>query len=226
VQALSALGVVLAIIAVVVLVTSGGSGGGTAYSPAVAQRFTAGCEVHAPASWSPSTVSGFCTAALSCVEQHISQGQLAVVGEAVADGGTDPYAAQVAACATSAVASTPGTGGLRTTLSSPQTGDDSAKELARTAETTVDTIGTDNNGSYVEVNGKPSVVSSYENTIPTAPGNDSAYLSAVTGTANSYSVTTTSTSGNTFTVNDLNGIITRTCTPPHGTHGGCFNGTW
>jgi hypothetical protein len=223
---LSAATAVLTVIAVVMVVTSGGSGAGTAYSPAVAQQFTAGCEAHSPASWSQSTASSYCAAALSCVQAHVSYAQLVAINQSVLAGRGDPDAAQLDLCAASALRSTPGTGGSGAAPSSAAIADENAKEVARTAEATMDVIGTDNGGSFLEANGEPSMVSSYEPTIPTAPGNGSPYLSAVTGSASSFSVTVTSTSGDRFTVNSSNGLITRTCTPPHGTHGACLNGTW
>jgi type IV pilus assembly protein PilA len=113
--------------------------------------------------------------------------------------------------------------------------DASAKELARTAETTAETIATDNNGSYVTITG-PTVLSGYEPTIPTAAGNGNAYLSAALGSATGYAVTTTSTTGDTFTITRASdGTVARSCTVPTGTTqsgaGGCENltgttGSW
>ena len=111
--------------------------------------------------------------------------------------------------------------------------DASAKELARTAETTAETISTDNNGSYASVNA--TTLNSYEPSIQTASGNNNAYISSAGGTSNSYSVVATSPSGNTFTINrGTNGIITRTCaatSSSQSTAGGCQltsgdSGTW
>jgi type IV pilus assembly protein PilA len=105
--------------------------------------------------------------------------------------------------------------------------DAAAKELAHTAQVAIETLATDNNGSYASANGSLSALSAYEATIQTSSGNNNAYLSAVTSTANTYTVTTTSTSGNTFSINrSASGGLTRTCTPTTGVNGGCVNGSW
>jgi len=94
--------------------------------------------------------------------------------------------------------------------------DASAKELARTAQTTAETIATDNNGSYatiVKATG-PEVLHAAESTIPIAEANGGAYISAAEGTGNSYSVTAKAgaASGNTFTITrNAEGEVTRTC---------------
>jgi type IV pilus assembly protein PilA len=106
--------------------------------------------------------------------------------------------------------------------------DSSAKELVRTAETTAETIATDNNGAYGEVTAAK--LHEYEPTIQTAAGSGNAWLSAASGTANTYTVTATSTSGHTFTITrGSGGEISRTCTGGTGSiaeKGGCPNGTW
>ena len=99
--------------------------------------------------------------------------------------------------------------------------DASAKELARTAQTTAETISTDNNGSYATVT--PTTLNAAEASIPIASGNN-AWLSAASGTATGYVVTTTAVpTGNTFTITNTGGIVARTCT---GTTGGCVGGNW
>jgi type IV pilus assembly protein PilA len=110
--------------------------------------------------------------------------------------------------------------------------DSSAKEVARTAQTTAETYATDHSGSY----GGLSVAEekAYEPTIQTAAGNNSAYLSVAQEKSGSgglgYEVTATSASGHTFTiVKEANGTVNRTCTPTAKTGsegGGCQNGTW
>jgi type IV pilus assembly protein PilA len=102
--------------------------------------------------------------------------------------------------------------------------DASAKELARTAETTAETYATDNSGNYTGLT--PTILNSYEPTIQTAAGNGNAYLSAASSaSASTYTVTATASNGtDTFTINRLaNGVITRTCT---GTGGCPAAGTW
>ena len=58
--------------------------------------------------------------------------------------------------------------------------DASAKELARTAQTTAETIATDHNGSYTTVS--PTTLNAAEASIPIVSGNN-AWLSAASGTA-------------------------------------------
>ena len=104
--------------------------------------------------------------------------------------------------------------------------DASAKELVRSAQTTMETIATDNNGSYASVT-KPEEVNAVEKTIPTAELNGAAYLSIATGTGTGYTVTATAgkASGNTFTIKSAEGVVTRTCTTAG--KGGCpSGGTW
>jgi type IV pilus assembly protein PilA len=113
--------------------------------------------------------------------------------------------------------------------------DASAKELARTAETTAETIATDNNGEYTKVT--TAELKNYEPSIQTAEGNGNAWISAAKGEANSYSVTATAAgSKHTFTITrEANGEIKRTCSatgakePTKATGaegGGCQSGTW
>jgi type IV pilus assembly protein PilA len=105
--------------------------------------------------------------------------------------------------------------------------DASAKELARTAQTTAETIATDNNGSYATISG-PASLSAIEKSIPTTEVNGAAYLSAATSTANSYTVTATAgaSSGDTFTISrNSEGEVTRSCTTAG--KGGCSaSGSW
>ncbi len=93
--------------------------------------------------------------------------------------------------------------------------DASAKELARTAQTTAETIATDNNGSYASITA-PSVLNGIEKSIPTSEVNGAAYLSAATGTATTWTVTakaSAASGGDTFTISrNANGEIERTCT--------------
>lgn len=105
--------------------------------------------------------------------------------------------------------------------------DASAKELARTAQTTAETIATDNNGSYASITG-PGSLNAVEKSIPTAEVNGAAYLSAATGTGNTWTVTATAgaSSGDTFTISrNAEGEVTRTCTVAG--KGGCNSkGEW
>lgn len=91
--------------------------------------------------------------------------------------------------------------------------DAQAKELARTAETTAETIATDNNGEYAKVTAAE--LNKYEPTIPILKSSGGAYLSATTSAKSEYSVTATSTNGDEFKIaKAANGEITRSCTSP------------
>jgi type IV pilus assembly protein PilA len=105
--------------------------------------------------------------------------------------------------------------------------DASAKELARTSQTAAETLATDNQGSYSTVS--PTTLNGIEPTIPIASSSTNAYLSAAApnGGGNGYSVTTTSVSGNTFTITNNAGVVSRSCTVAAGASaGGCVNSTW
>jgi type IV pilus assembly protein PilA len=109
--------------------------------------------------------------------------------------------------------------------------DSSAKELARTAQTTSETYSTDHNGSYEGIT--TAVLKEYEPSIQTAAGNNNAYLSGAKAieTGSGFEVTATSaTAGHTFTiVKKANGTVERTCTPAGKTGsegGGCQNSSW
>ncbi|MEA2370377.1 MAG: type pilus assembly protein PilA [Solirubrobacteraceae bacterium] len=108
--------------------------------------------------------------------------------------------------------------------------DASAKELARTAQTTAETVATDHNGDYTSVS--PTTLAQSEPSIPTVTGSN-AWLNAATGSSTGYSVTTTSVpTGNTFTILNTAGVITRSCTIAGTNAGGCQRtgatsaGTW
>jgi type IV pilus assembly protein PilA len=104
--------------------------------------------------------------------------------------------------------------------------DASAKELARTAQTVMETAATDNNGSYALMLA-PANLAEIEKTIPTAEVNGAAFLSAAVGTAKGYTVTAKAgaSSGNSFTIVNTEGAITRTCEAVG--KGGCpANGKW
>lgn len=102
--------------------------------------------------------------------------------------------------------------------------DSQAKELARTAQTTAETIATDNGGGYTKVT--TTELKAYEPSIVTAASTSEAYLSAASGTATTFTVTAKSTSGDTFTVaRNAEGEITRSCVQASGQKG-CPSGSW
>jgi type IV pilus assembly protein PilA len=110
--------------------------------------------------------------------------------------------------------------------------DASAKELARTAQTTAETMATDSNGSYEALKAGPSAMNAYEKSIPTTSNSEKeAFLSAATGTATEYSVTTTAAvTQDKFTIaRNAGGGINRTCSSTTGTKTGCSGketGSW
>ncbi len=105
--------------------------------------------------------------------------------------------------------------------------DASAKELARTGQTTAETIATDNSGSYASVT--PTVLNQYEPTIPTSAAGGNAWISSATGTATGYTIVATSVNGDTYTITNAAGTITRTCAVASGgnaVQSGCPHNTW
>ncbi len=92
--------------------------------------------------------------------------------------------------------------------------DVSAKELARTAETTAETIATENDGEYEKIT--TAELHNHEITLPlseTEGGSKNAWISAATKTKESYTVTATAAgTGDKFTISrSTTGVIARTC---------------
>jgi type IV pilus assembly protein PilA len=95
--------------------------------------------------------------------------------------------------------------------------DASAKELARTAQTTAETIATENGGGYANVS--TTELNKIEKTIPISSSSGNAWISAASGASEEYSVTATSPStSDTFTIENKKGVVKRSCT---GIGGGC-----
>jgi type IV pilus assembly protein PilA len=91
--------------------------------------------------------------------------------------------------------------------------DAQAKELARTAETTAETIATDNSGEYTKLSAAE--LNKYEPSIRILQSSSVAYLSATTAAKSEYSLTAKSTNGDEFKIaKSANGEITRSCTSP------------
>jgi type IV pilus assembly protein PilA len=103
--------------------------------------------------------------------------------------------------------------------------DASAKELAHTAEVAMETYSLDNGGSYAGAT--PTILHAYEVTLPTSGAPGSAWLSnvVVPGTGqigNSYTVTTTSTNLDTFSITrSAAGLLSRACTTAGTVASGC-----
>jgi len=110
--------------------------------------------------------------------------------------------------------------------------DASAKELARTLETTAETYATDHSGSYAGMTAE--ILKEYEPTIQIGAGNNNAYVEKETGvekaTATGYKVTANSVvPEHTFSIEKNGGEVKRTCKPEGKTGsegGGCQNSTW
>jgi type IV pilus assembly protein PilA len=104
----------------------------------------------------------------------------------------------------------------------------SAKELARTEETTAETYATDHGGSYAGMT--VGELQTYEPTINSTAGKGEAYASAVEGaTATGYTVVAKAeTQGGeaTFKIIKNGGEVTRTCAPAEVKVGCNTSGTW
>ncbi|MGA3361202.1 MAG: type II secretion system protein [Solirubrobacteraceae bacterium] len=95
--------------------------------------------------------------------------------------------------------------------------DAAAKELAHTAQVTIETCATDYGGLYSSC-ASPTILAGYEATIQTSAGSGNAYLYSVSvPTPTSYTVTTMSTTGDTYSITrSATGVITRSCTDAAG----------
>ena len=106
--------------------------------------------------------------------------------------------------------------------------DSGGKEMAHTAQVAMETLGAENDGSYVTAS--PTRLNAIESSIPTAAGTPAKpYASAASGAAKTWTLTITSPTGNTFTiVKSSAGGLTYTCTVPAGNdRGGCpSTGNW
>jgi type IV pilus assembly protein PilA len=107
--------------------------------------------------------------------------------------------------------------------------DTSAKELARTAQTTAETVATDNNGSYSTITG-PSVLQQVEGSMLIANDGKDAWVSAAKEieSGKGYEVTATAEpTGDEFTIKSAKGEVTRTCKAvTESNKGGCPTGDW
>jgi|SRR3954447_3211602 len=95
--------------------------------------------------------------------------------------------------------------------------DSDAKSNANTAQQAIETLATDNNGSYATANNAPATLVAIEPELTNA-------ALAVTSNANSYTVTVTAdTTNNTFSVTRAaNGTVTHPCTVADpNNRGGC-----
>ena len=108
--------------------------------------------------------------------------------------------------------------------------DAAAKELAHSMQVAAESYATDNSGSYANLT--PSILNQYEATIQLGSATaGNAYVNTSnwgTSTANSYTVTATSTNGDTFSIlRGTTGTLSRTCTTNGSTITGCpASGLW
>ncbi len=108
--------------------------------------------------------------------------------------------------------------------------DASAKSLAVSAETTAETIATDNSGEYTKVS--PAEIHSYEPNIPisSASAKGGAWVSsaAETETGKGYTLTVTAAhTADTFTITkNAAGEVSRTCVEVQAGDHGCPASTW
>ena len=106
--------------------------------------------------------------------------------------------------------------------------DAQAKELARTAQTTIESIATDSNGKYTEVT--KTKVNEYEKSIPISEGTTKAtYLKEAkeieSGTGYELEVESPATK-DVFMIANKSGTVTRTCTSPATGCAGAKSGSW
>ncbi len=100
-----------------------------------------------------------------------------------------------------------------------------AKELARSAQITAETIALDHGGSYEYVTKQE--LTAAEPTIPITASKQHAYLSEAVPGANEYSVTATATNGDELTVaRAADGTISRTCHSHKSDCSGGESGSW
>jgi type IV pilus assembly protein PilA len=101
--------------------------------------------------------------------------------------------------------------------------DAQAKELVRTAQTTMETCATDNDGLYTKCTKEE--LEKYEPSLKTNGAKEAA-ITIVTPLTNSYTIVAESTSKDTFTITRAeSGEISRTCTQV-GSSKGCPTKSW
>jgi type IV pilus assembly protein PilA len=97
-------------------------------------------------------------------------------------------------------------------------GDAKAKEYAHTAEVSIETYATEHSGSYKEAT--PAKLEAIEPTLK------SASITVGKAEEREYEITSTSSTGHTFTIKNAAGALTFSCTPVAG-GGGCpAGGNW
>ena len=104
--------------------------------------------------------------------------------------------------------------------------DAAAKTQVGTAQTAFETVSTENDGSYAEIEKKPASVAGLEGIEPSLKDHTTAKLTVAKGEAEGYEITSEAIgSKNTFTLVNAKGTVTRTCKTAG--KGGCpAGGTW
>jgi prepilin-type N-terminal cleavage/methylation domain-containing protein len=91
--------------------------------------------------------------------------------------------------------------------------DADAKEMARSAETTAETISTEHSGRYGQVTAE--ALHEVEPAVRIAPSPSAAYVSNVNATEEGYSVTVKGVDGDEMTITrEADGTVARTCASP------------
>ncbi|HUZ29266.1 MAG TPA: prepilin-type N-terminal cleavage/methylation domain-containing protein [Solirubrobacteraceae bacterium] len=105
--------------------------------------------------------------------------------------------------------------------------DASAKSQVRTAQTAIETYGTDHNGDYTGATA--TALTAIEPTLATQAGAPTLTTVTPNGTTGYTLTSTANTTGDTFTITDTSGSVARTCTAGSGggNPGGCPSSlTW
>ncbi|HYJ23023.1 MAG TPA: type II secretion system protein [Solirubrobacterales bacterium] len=110
-------------------------------------------------------------------------------------------------------------------------GDAEAKETAHAAQVAMETCATDNDGQYSTCSVE--ALQDIEPTLPGAPttGNLGLAVTVSATATDDYTITATSTTGNTFSVENDSGVMSYDCTVDSANRGGCPGsgttaGTW
>ena len=100
-----------------------------------------------------------------------------------------------------------------------------AKELARNATTTAETLALDHGGSFTGMT--PAALAAEEPTIAITASKQHAWLSSATGHEGEYSLTATATNGDELTIaRAADGIVSRTCHSQKSNCSGAENASW
>jgi hypothetical protein len=193
--------------------TTGQAAGGV-YPIADRQAFLRVCPASASAVGGgqipATTFVGACSAELDCIQQKISLATFETISKNITLGRSNPKIAVIQSCAAAAVAP----------LRKKAAQDAAAKELARTAQTTAETLAVDQNGSYSGLS--PARLEQLEPTLGTTAGLTLTARSNHPGTGYVVAVTAGSTGDEFSILRHPNGSTDRQC---RGTFA-CATGRW